>query len=118
MKLRNAVASVAVAGALTLGVAGTASAQGNAPTSSVPGSGHLIITCEHAKERLDKIEAHLTKVEERIANAGKAVEKMRSQGRNDAADRLQKRIDAAKERIADVRTRLHNVETRVAERCK
>ena len=114
MNLRKAIASVVLAGALTTGVTGVASAQ-TTPTSA-PTDQHRV-DCNHAHQVLARLHERIDDIKARIARVEARIDKLRQEGKNQRADVLSTRLESIKERLTKVDERLTKVEARVDKYC-
>jgi hypothetical protein len=115
MNIRKTLASLAIAGTLVGGFASVASAQADPAPNPPAGQHHF--TCETANDLLARIHQRIDAVTARIAKGEARVDQLRSEGKNDQADALARRIGTATDRLSKFEARLAKVEARVAEHC-
>ena len=107
MKLSRSLAAFAVAGALTLGAAAPALAEAppERPARACVVARHALADLRQANRQLNRELARLTAAVERAEDAGRTALAERLQARHDALaarqDRVQARIAAARERLAE-----------------
>ena len=109
---RRIIAGTAVAGALTLGVAGVAGAatpSSGAGTTKGNPSAHVCARVSKIEARVQKIEA---KVNARIPKAEAREAKARAAGHTKLADRIAARITKVENRESKVNARLSKIEAR------
>ena len=109
MKLRSTLGAFAVAGALTVGVAGPALAE---PATDPPS--RACVAARHALHELRILNRHVNREIRRIETA---VDRATDAGNTDLAARLQDRLDRLEARQDDVQARVAAIRDRVEDRC-
>ena len=118
MKLPKILVAVAIAGSMTLGIAGVAGAQTTATSPTVsPTTPSHHIDCAKAEAVIAKLHVRDAAIKARIVKAEARVDALRQAGHNAQADKLAKRIETVKDRLTKVEARLTKVEARVDQKC-
>ena len=115
MKIRTTIAGLALAGAVTLGGTGIASAQTD--PSSPPFPNHPNVTCEQAVSRTAQAQAHLDRLKGKVADLKVRRDRLVAQGELDRAQHLNQVIEWAEGRIAEAQQKLVKVEQVVRDHC-
>lgn len=116
MKFHRILATLTLAGALTMGFAGVAGAQTTDPTPSTTVPVHKL-NCDTARDRLAKLEKHDDAVRARIAKAEARRDKLQAEGQTVKAAELTKHIEAAKDRLSKLDARIAKLKSAIATRC-
>ena len=109
MKLRSTLGAFAVAGALTVGVAGPALAE---PATDPPS--RACVAARHALQELRILNRHVNREIRRIETA---VDRATDAGNTDLAARLQDWLDRLEARQDDIQARVAAIRDRIEDRC-
>lgn len=115
MNIRHALGGLAIAGSLTLGLTGVATAatpEGDASTQT-----QRSFDCDTAQARVAKLLDRIEAAKARLVKAGARIEELRAQGHDDRADALAKRVARLTEHLSKAEARAEKIADRVDERC-
>jgi hypothetical protein len=117
VKFPKILAAAAIAGSMTLGLAGVAGAVTPSPTPASPTTPSHHIDCAKAEQVIARLHQRDAAINARIAKGEARVDLLRKEGKNARADKLAQRLETVKARLAKVEARLTKVEARVDAKC-